>query len=184
MKELTSAVNDIFISSIHLFKYGYMYVNGNCYYLCLLRPNWYACPALSCIGPGEGGENIYPLAQDRILTSHWPFLGEKPPLGIRKKHGINEKKKRNNFFFHEKENRNGSVQWKLKRNDTENSKQIFPESPNFHIHVSVSDFILRNCVERDEEVKRLVGYNGNLITLMCVHPFLFCFFHTMYFFAM
>ncbi len=36
----------------------------------------------------------------------------------------------------------------LKKNNTENSKQIFPEkelrrlSPNFHIHVSVSDLYI------------------------------------------
>ncbi len=56
-------------------------------------------PHSPVLAQGKAGRiYIYPLAQHRILTSHWPFLGEKPPLGIRKKHGINEKKKRNIFF--------------------------------------------------------------------------------------
>ncbi len=39
------------------------------------------------------------------------------------------------------------AEYALQRHNTENSKQIFPEkqllglSPNFHIHVSVSDYI-------------------------------------------
>jgi hypothetical protein len=52
---------------------------------------------------------------------------------------------------------------KLQRDNTENSKQIFPEkelrghSPNFHIHVSVSDLHIHSCRKYVDQSKEYMN---------------------------
>jgi hypothetical protein len=63
----------------------------------------------------------------------------------------------------------------LQRHNTENSKQIFPDkellglSPNFHIHMSVSDLYIPTDLSSSNSYLKAVNLNKSLIVLVLNH---------------